>query len=320
MNLKVGETEFNVDDSLTKKLDLMCDRVIKPNPKLDAFLANSGYEGEGKTNASIIEAAYVKSKTNRPISLFFKTSTCLSFAQITEQQIIILDEPSFDLLSTDHSTQNAKDFLRLVSTMRKKRHFVILNFAKFWKFPEWLIVDRCLGMVHLYSKQGTDLGKFYYIRKKNLEELWNAYHKNHKRLYGKLKSFRGRLPYTMEDIFKDLDINVEGIPHASFDDYEREKDRAIASIGSKSKKEDKNLIKLRELQYKVTQLAKVNNLDMERTANVIGVSSRSMRLWAKSNTIEAFPLGNDAFSEETGQHTITGSNVKENDDTFKEDD
>ena len=320
MNLKVGETEFNVDDSLTKKLDLMCDRVIKPNPKLDAFLANSGYEGEGKTNASIIEAAYVKSKTNRPISLFFKTSTCLSFAQITEQQIIILDEPSFDLLSTDHSTQNAKDFLRLVSTMRKKRHFVILNFAKFWKFPEWLIVDRCLGMVHLYSKQGTDLGKFYYIRKKNLEELWNAYHKNHKRLYGKLKSFRGRLPYTMEDIFKDLDINVEGIPHASFDDYEREKDRAIASIGNKTKKEDKNLIKLRELQYRLTQIVKMKGLNMEEVAKMAGIDQRNMYRWAKLGSIKVVPLEEVDIGGDSGQHTITGSNVEGDDDTFKEDD
>jgi len=233
------------------------------------------------TNTSLVEAAIVKNLTGRKINLFFSTESARKFMQTHTNQLVILDEPSLDALASDANTGNVKNLLRLTSTMRKFRNFLIINFAKFWKFPEFLVVDRALGMVHLYSRHGTDPGRFLYIRKKNLEQLWNDYKKSGKRNYAKLKSFGGRMPFVMDKEFNKLDIRVEDIEHATLDDYNREKDKAIAGIGvKKSKKELKLERELRELKYKVTNLTKVG-VNVNKIAQALGVHSRKVYEWRK---------------------------------------
>jgi hypothetical protein len=296
MMFKVGDYNVSIETRLAQKLDIMCDRVTKQHPALDAFIENSGSEGSGKSNVSIIEAAYIKMRTGRPIHLFFKTSSALKYMQTHANALVILDEPAFETLSSDALTRQSKDFLRLTSTMRKFRHFFLINLTKFWKFPEFLVVDRALGMVHLYEKASGEMGRFLYIRKKNLEKLWNDYKKMGIRNYGKYKSFGGQFSYMMEKIFKTLDITVEDIPHATYEDYNREKDKAIASIGEvKSKKELKSEKELRELKEKIAKLRGIPQFaDMNDTkiAKLFGVTARTIQKWGEGLEDEPDELKN----------------------------
>jgi len=281
IRITVGDCEFGIDMRFYKKLVLMCKRVTQKSPALDACLENEGLEGSGKTSASYIEAAIIKQLTSRPISLFFKTSSCIKFARETENQIIILDEPAIESLSNDANTTIGKDFLRLTTTMRKKRHFLILNFTKFWKFPEFLVVDRALGMVHLYNKDERIIGKFSYIKKNKLEALWNAYKKEGIRKYHKLKSFNGFFPHVGEKIFNDLDISIEGHPHCVLSDYDKYKDEAIAGIGdnTKDKKKDKNLEKLDDLRYQIAMLTKTGKINQVELATHLKINGARLREW-----------------------------------------
>ena len=136
--LDIDGVNFAFEKRLYKKIQLMCERITKHTK--DAFLINEGYEGDGKTNSSLVESvvAYslLKKKFKKTsIHLFFKTSSCIDFAKKEDHKIIILDEPSFESLSSDAVSRLNKDFLRLISTMRKKGHYFILNCTKFWKFP-----------------------------------------------------------------------------------------------------------------------------------------------------------------------------------------
>ena len=298
---------FHVETKLAQMLDLMADRVMKKHPTLDAVLQNSGAEGEGKTNASLVEAAYFQMKTGRPISLFFKTSSCLKFAQSTKEQIIILDEPSFETLSTDFQTAAFKDFLRLTSTMRVKRHILIINFAKFWKFPDFLVVDRALCMIHLYSKQGQDPGRFLYIKKKNLEPLWNAYKKSGKRLYGKLKTFGGKFPYIMDKMWDKLDIRVEDHEHTALKDYDDVKERAISTIGvKKSKRQINDDMKLLSLRKAISNIKCVSR---EKLAAELGINSARLREWAHIDLDDPNCLENlEKEGESATNHSIRVDN------------
>lgn len=286
-NIKKGESfriksngiDFAFEKRLYMKLYTMCKRITNKHPTLDACIVNSGYEGEGKTNTSLVEAIVAQTLIGTSIHFFFKTSSCLRFAQKTERKIIILDEPSFESLSTDSLNRLNKDFLRLTSTMRKKRHFLIINFAKFWKFPEFLVVDRALGMVHMTTKNGKKPGRFVYIRKKNLEALWNAKKKSNKRLYGSLKSFGGKMPYIMEEIFKNYDIQVEDTMNATIEDYDMEKDKAIESIGS-AKKSKKDLY-MDKLKKKISTIWKTHDITQKELADHLGVNRRSIGEWAE---------------------------------------
>lgn len=283
MEVDANGFKFKIEDKIAEKLDLYCDRITKPQPALDACLTNSGGEGEGKSGASVVEAVYAYLKTGRPVHLFFKTSTCQAHLQKTEKQIAILDEPALESLSTDAMTTRSRDFLRLTSTMRSKRHFLIVNVTKFWKFPEFLIVDRALGMVHLHSNNGQDMGRFLYIRKKKLEALWNGYKKNGQRLYGKLKSFGGRFPNVMEDLFKYVPISVEGHLNCTFADYQRLKDEAIASIGQeKSKKLSKAEEELRELKNKIGMLKPADLKTYESIALALSIPRLTISTWKRN--------------------------------------
>ena len=250
--VKVTDLQYGLEDKLVKKLDAMIKRCTQDNPKKDAVLINEGSEGEGKSSSSWAEAYYVKHQTNREVHLFFRLEPMIEFAKSTENKIIIWDEPSLDALSTDALTKLSKDMTRLLMTVRKKRHFFIFNLTKFWKFPEYLVVDRCLGLIHMYSRKEVEPGRFVYIKKRRLEELWKDYHSGKKRNYKKYKSFFGSFPM-MEKYFDKMDFFVNGIPHATLAIYEQEKDKSINSIGVKDK-EDKNLNDIRLLKGKIGRL------------------------------------------------------------------
>ena len=268
--------EFVLEKQLVKKLDRIVRGITQENPKEDAVLINEGKEGKGKSNSAIVEATYVKIKTKREIHLFFRLEKLIKFAQSTKNKIIIWDEPSLDSLSTEQVSRLNRDMLRLFMTVRKKRHFFIINYVKFWKFPEYMIVDRSIGMIHMREDQ---IGRFLYIRKRMLEFLWNDYRMKHKRSYRKSMSFGGRMPSLLEKHFHKLRICVNDIVNATYKDYENFKDEAIASIGKKiGLKQDKNKIKLDELRRKISHAKGITQLDL---AQQLGISSSRLREWKK---------------------------------------
>lgn len=255
----------------------MIDRCTNSRARKDAVLAMEGSEGEGKTNASIAVAYYVKSKTKRNINMFFRLHNLIEFAKNTKEQIIIWDEPAIDSLSTDHYKSINKDLQRLYMTCRKKRHFFINNFVKFWKFSEYVVVDRSLGLVHLYSRGGIIPGRFIYVRQKKMEFLYNDYKFKKQRNYKKYSSFGGNF-VLLEDKMKHMGITIEGKENCSLEDYEEIKDKAIASIGSTKKKVSADYRKLQELKKSIGDL-KFPILTQEQFCNKFNISIKTFHNW-----------------------------------------
>ena len=283
----VTDLEYFLDGMLLKKIDLMIARCVQPNPKRDALLLNEGAESEGKTNSSIAEAYYVKCKTKREVHLFFGLQHLIDFAQKTENKIIIWDEPALDALSTDWYKNTNKDLMRLLMMARKKRHFFIFNLTKFHKFSEYIVVDRALGMVHMYSRDEKTPGRFIYVRKKNLEHLFLAYRSSKKRLYKRYCSFYGSFPNIMEKHFDKMGFFVEGKSNATYQDYERVKDKAIMSIGKKEdtkqdKANNKYLKQLNDFRANVGRLTFPILTQKEFNAK-FGISKVTFKTWRNLN-------------------------------------
>jgi DNA-binding transcriptional regulator YiaG len=285
MNIKVkdnklfiGKKGYAIEKKLQKKLDRIVRGITQKNPKEDAILINEGKEGKGKTNTSIVEGAYVKAKTGKDIHLFFNLEPMMEFGKRTKEKIIIWDEPSLDSLSTDQIKRLNKDMQRFFMTVRKKRHFFIINYTKFWKFPEYMVVDRSIGMVKMNEYK---MGRFLYIRKVRLEFLWNQYKRKKKRDYKKASSFGGVIPNIFEKHFKEIGINVNNIKDADYDTYEIEKDKAIESIG-KEKKSKKEILwekKLKHLRKKVSEIPKRFKIRQVDLASFLKVNSGRLREW-----------------------------------------
>lgn len=229
----VTRFKYALEDNLIEKVDLMIRRCIHKKSKKDSLLLLEGSEGEGKTTFSIALGYYISEKTGRSFcakNVFFDAEKMIDFAKSTEEQIIIWDEPALQALSTDWASGVVKNITRLLMTARKKRHFFIFNLTKFYKFNEYIVVDRPMGFIHVYSRKNVESGRFVFIKKGNLEHLWRDYKVSKKRNY-KLyynKRIRGKFPDILNPDYKN---NV--LSEFDIDYYEKEKDDAIKNIGEK---------------------------------------------------------------------------------------
>jgi len=265
--VRVTDLNFYMDDALKKKIDLMIKRCTQKNPKKDALLLIEGGEGEGKSNFSFQIGYYAHHKTGREFSsknVFFHADKLLKFAQSTENQIIIYDEPSLDMMGAEWWKQEQLNIVKLLMTARKKRHFLIFNLTKFYKFQEYIVVDRALGMIHVYSRNEIEPGRFVYIKKKAVEILYNTYRKNKQRLYKKYTSLRGSFPDFVEGT---MDI----------ENYEKNKNEAIMSIGTKKVSKDKE--KLLELKKSVGKI-KTPIKSRKELAEQLGIWAETLSRWA----------------------------------------
>jgi len=247
----VGKKQIPVDEALYNKIKFMVDRCIQPKPKRDALLNNEGEEGIGKTTLSCLEGYIVHTLTGRPFSeknVFFDVAKAIRFAQNTEGQIIIFDEPASDVLSMEWWKETQKNLIKLLMMARKKRHFFIFNITKFWKFNEYIIVDRALGMVHLYVRNNEISPRFVFIRKKKLQSLYNDFRSKKMRNYYKYYSFRGTFPDILEPQYKNNILDMFNV-----DVYEKEKDKAIMDIGLKANK-DKGKKEAKKFRWMIGQL------------------------------------------------------------------
>lgn len=257
--MKVTDLNYAMEDKLVEKLDLMIDRCQKK----DALLIIEGSEGEGKTNASEVVAYYIKHKTGRTINMFFRLEPMIEFAKKTEGQLIIWDEPSLDFLSVDWHKKVNINLIRLLMTCRKKKHFFIFNFVKFYKFSEYIVVDRLHGFIHMYTRGNNQQGRFIYVRKKKMETLYLLYKNKKIRAYKQCMSFGGWFPL-IEKHFERLDLTIEGKEHCTLADYERLKDVAIDSIGSEEEKKPNRITKQRNALFYI--LNKELHLSQEEIA------------------------------------------------------
>lgn len=263
---KYTDKQYYIDEGLRKKLDLMVGRM-QGKVKKDNVLIVEGDEGDGKTNMSVLVGHYVGFKTGRKFNednLYFDLGKLIEDAKSTEEQIFIWDEPALTSLRSDWAKEVNKNLVRLVMMARKKKHFIIFNFTKFFKFDEYLVVDRSIGMIHVYSENELTPGRFVYYKKRSKEMLYYYWRSTKRRAYRKFYTLRGSFPYVLPQL-----INEEK--------YEERKDAAIMQIGVKEVKEltPRQKAKEKKLQYYIGKL----DLKTEELAKHFDVDRRTIQRW-----------------------------------------
>jgi len=268
MTSKVTDKEYSMDGYLQQKLDLMISRCTGQR-KMDNLLIIDGDEGYGKTTHTVGMAYYVSHITGRSFSvnnIFFDTKSVIDFAKSTADQIIIFDEAAFGCLAANWQSKLQKDLKILLMVARKKRHFMFFCIPKFFTLGEYFIVDRSIGLVHVYAKNELELGRFAYFNKRQKELLFYDWRKRKQRSYGKFKSFFGKFP----DILGELIDEVE---------YDRKKDAAILTVGEDvgsgdSKRDILLPISERLEEYLKDMDVKITKIDI---SSIIGVNERTLR-------------------------------------------
>lgn len=268
--LRITDKQIPLDSSLVQKFDLMIKRIEQKKPCLDSLASIEGTEGIGKTTMSTLFGYYAHFKTGRPFSeanVFADTKEAINFAQNTEKQIIIFDEPALDVLSAEWWKEVQKDLIKLLMLSRKKRHLFIFNITKFYKFAEYIVVDRASCMIHLYEQPATGRPCFSYIGKTLLENLYNDYRKKRERNYKKYSLFTGTFPDVLDP---NMPYNI--LDHFNVEIYDKNKDKAILSIGKKMKNDAKDLkMKIGTLKFPI--------ITKKEFSEKLGIPLRTITSW-----------------------------------------
>ena len=262
----------SMDKYLKDKLDLMINRTTGKR-KFDNLVLIDGDEGYGKSNIGAYVCAYVSDKTDRPLTLanvFFDLDKLLEFAMHTEEQIIFWDEGALGGLANEWWNKNQKKFLKLLMVARKRRHFWVICIPKFFKLNEYLVIDRSIGLVHVYAKDELEIGRFAYFGKKRKEQLYHDWRKSKQRNYGKFSNFRGKFPEALPKIFNEAE-------------YDRKKDIAIMSMDKEEEKKTPSMIK-RETSIKMLKSLIDAGVDIPKKELSIefGVDLRTIQKYVKS--------------------------------------
>ncbi len=216
----VTDKKYSMDDMYLSKLDLMIKRMKGTD---DNILLVDGDEGQGKTELATGTCYYISYKTGRNYdmnNIFFKLDDVIKFAAETKEQIIHFDEGALGLLTTQWWNKNQQKFLQLVMVARKKKHFIIICIPKFYKMNQYIVEERSIGLVHVYSRKNLQKGRFCYFTKNKKERLAQDWKRKKVKNYKKYYSFHGSFVKAMSKVFT----------KEQCEEYENKKDEAIMSI------------------------------------------------------------------------------------------
>jgi archaellum biogenesis ATPase FlaH len=270
----VTSKNYFIETKLVEKLDLMVKRLQGTD---DNLLIIDGDEGQGKTNFAMGICHYISEKTNRtytPKNIFFDLDKLMKFASETEGQIIHWDEGALGGLSMQWWKKNQQKFLQLLMVARKKRHFWVIAIPKFNKLNEYLVVDRSIGLIHVYSRGNIQKGRFLYYTKQKKELLYDEWKRARRKSYNKYKSFGGSF----------LEYGKKVFTKEQLDEYEKMKDDAILSIVDDSDKlSEPTPSQERMVRAKMFYTIKQNMPDItqKKLAELCGVTEKTAFLWMK---------------------------------------
>jgi len=229
----VTDKKYSMEKRYVAKLDLMIKRMQGTD---DNVVAVDGDEGQGKTELTVGTCYYVSYKTGRPYgvdNIFFDLDEMIKFASETEDQIIHLDEGAFGLLRTQWHSKTQQKFIQLVMVARKKRHFIIICIPKFHRLPQYVIEERSIGLVHVYSRKNLEKGRFCYFNKQAKDRLYQDWEKKKIKTYKKRQTFHGTFVEAMKKVFTKEQIKL----------YDVKKDYAIMGL---TKEKEKPLNKMEQ--------------------------------------------------------------------------
>lgn len=272
--MKVTEKNIVMDSFLVEKLDLMIDRVV--NHKFDNLLILDGMEGMGKSNLAFSIAYYLAQKSGREFNLkenvFFTIDDFLNCAIKTEKKVLLWDESCLGALASESYNKIQTKLLKLLMTARKKQHMYLFVIPKFYRLRE-AIIDRSVGLVHVYSPNQITRGRFAYYMKSSLEALYDYWKRTHKKGYKNFYSFLGTFSEALPKIVDEAE-------------YDRMKDDAIATIGQEKPEESKKFKniqdKLKALQYAFSMLpSQFPEIKQKELSSYLKTSERTLITWKK---------------------------------------
>jgi len=150
-------------------------RTIVEDKKQSFTLINDGFTGSGKTTLSIQEAVFLargdRRKFNLGHVLFDPEKAFEKVSNSKKGDVWIFDE-SVVFNSRSAMSQYNKAMLMLLSTIRNKQIYIILNIPSFFDLDRAITMDKAHMLVHLYGEHFGDRGKFLVFDQGRMKDLF----------------------------------------------------------------------------------------------------------------------------------------------------
>ena len=231
-----------------------------------------GGEGDGKSTACIGWAYYIAHKMGKPFSVdnvFFDAEKMMRFAAENEGQVIIWDEAATAGMAMNWQNKTQQKLIKILMMCRKKKHFWFFNIPKFYKLNEY-IVDRAIGLMHVYSPDLIKQGYFVYFKKESKDYLYQIMKER------KYKSYKKH--WSIRSTFVKKGFVIDEI------EYDKRKDEAIMDLFKDKEKKDE-VTKLKEIRYRAISRFEVDKSVKER-AKLLGCCTDTVYVadnWARAN-------------------------------------
>ena len=270
--MKITDKQYSLEKKMVEYADRIAERVSTPKPKLDYPLLIEGYEGYGKSNIGVGIAYRVAEQTGREFTLdniFFDPEELIKFATENENKIIMWDEMALVALAMERGNRWQLAIIQTLMMARKKRHFFIFCIPRFYRLKE-AIIERCMGLIHVYARNQTELGRFFFYKRASMELMYEYWKRTRRKPnYSRFANVRGTFGECLPKIVDEKE-------------YDKKKDVAIKQIlerlrGTKSSKSQE---KISEFKKHVGKRA-VEEGNVEEIAERFGVHFGTVYEWAK---------------------------------------
>lgn len=157
-----------INPTLAANLDILREAVQK---NWDGIIIIDGVEGVAKTTLAADICYYLDSDYNLGNVVFVSEQFNDFVLDSRPAQAVHWDEFIFGGLSTEHATKNQNALIKMFTTIRKKRLFIVLCVPYYFMLRPYFAILRSRCLIHCYTPDGLNRGffAFYsYARKMQL--------------------------------------------------------------------------------------------------------------------------------------------------------
>ena len=217
VKVQVAGLSYYMDGYLKQNLDHLKRAVAN---KWDGVMVVDGLEGGGKTNIGKCIAHYCsEGKFNLDNVVFTPQQFMDAVVRAKPGEAILWDEFILAGLSTEGMNQMQNALIKFMTTIRKRRLFIILVVPWIFMLRTYFAVGRSRCLIHVYSHDGIQRGRFVFYNYIDKSEL-----------YFKGKRF---FKYDVKPSFYGVFTKYDGLFYDE-EEYEKKKDTTIQNLGKSS--------------------------------------------------------------------------------------
>jgi len=177
IELEKGTREgLYLDGYLKNKLDLI---LGIQNKDWDCIIMIDGGEGSGKSTLGFVCATYLSKDNFTLLNISSGANDAIEkLDKLPQYSVLMIDEGSLALSSKDAMSREQKKLIKIFNVCRQKNMIIIIISPSFFDLTKYISCFRSRFLLHVYTDEKMNRGRFAYFGKNKLIKLYINGRKN----------------------------------------------------------------------------------------------------------------------------------------------